>query len=122
MQPVPEKLGSVYLKKFLQYFDDNPTLGIECYGLNCSAPEELKETLDFTFQKTTKVSLDSEILICVCVMEIMMIFFFTQDSPDLQSELKKRDLGLCIYANLNDRKEAYLKGYDRSSDDVEVKI
>ena len=55
-------------------------------------------------------------------MEILIIFFFTQDSPDLQSELKKRDLGLCIYANLNDRKEAYLKGYDRSSDDVEVKI
>ena len=61
-------------------------------------------------------------MICIYVMEIVIIFFFTQDSPDLQSELKKRDLGLCIYANLNDRKETYLKGYDRSSDDVEVKI
>ena len=66
LQPVPEKLGSVYLKKFLQYFDDNPSLGIECYGLNCSAPEELKETLDFTFQKTTKVSLDSDIDMYLC--------------------------------------------------------
>ena len=61
-------------------------------------------------------------LICPYVIESMTAFFFIQDCPDLQLELKKRDLGLCIYANLNDRKEAYLKGYDRSSDDVEVKI
>ena len=78
LQPVPEKLGSVYLKKFLQYFDDNPSLGIECYGLNCSAPEELKETLDFTFQKTAKVSLDLEI-----VIEIMITFFFIQNCSKL---------------------------------------
>ena len=46
-----------------------------------------------------------------------------QDDLNFEEELLKRDIGFCIYANLNER--AYHneeEGYDRSKDDPKVSV
>ena len=43
-----------------------------------------------------------------------------KDELDFEKELKKRNLGFSVYANLEDRDFADEKGYDRYNDDVEV--
>ena len=39
---------------------------------------------------------------------------------DFERELKERNLGFSVYANLEDRDFSDEKGYDRYNDDVEV--
>ena len=53
--PAPEKLASVYAKHFLKYFDDNPTLEIKCFGLNCASPEALLDSLGWIFKENNNV-------------------------------------------------------------------
>ena len=37
-----------------------------------------------------------------------------------ESELASRNIGFCIYANLNDRRHVHSSGFDRSTDDAQV--
>ena len=48
---MPEKLAPIYAKKFLEYYDANPKLGIECFGLNCAPPEAILDSLHWMFNK-----------------------------------------------------------------------
>ena len=89
-QPDPEKLASIYAKQFFEYYDANPTLGLKCFGLNCASPEATLDSLNFLFK------------------------------DGFEDELKRRQLGFCIYANLNDRKAVHSGGFDRSKDNAEV--
>jgi len=70
----------------------NPNMNITCFGLNCAAPEDIIAALDGMFTKKNK------------------------DDVDFEQELKQRNIGFCVYANLNDRRKAHLGGYDRSKD------
>ena len=89
-QPMPDQLASIYSSRFLEYYEANPELGIECFGLNCASPEAILDSLEEMFK------------------------------DDFEDELKKRGLGFCVYANLNDRKAVHSGGFDRSKDNAEV--
>ena len=89
-QPDPEQLASTYSKQFFEYYDANPTLGIQCFGLNCASPEATLDSLGCLFKN------------------------------GFEDELKRRHLGFCVYANLNDRKAVHSGGFDRSKDNAEV--
>ena len=96
--PDPKRLGPIYRDKFLAYLDKNPHMKITCFGLNCAAPEDLIESLNGMFAKKKK------------------------DDMDFQKELEERQIGFCVYANLNDRRNVHISGYDRNKDDATVNL
>ena len=64
---------------------------ITCFGLNCSAPEDLIQSLRGIFK-----------------------------NKDFENELIRRKIGFVVYANLNDRRKVHSRGFDRSTDNAQV--
>ena len=64
---------------------------IICFGLNCSAPEDLIQSLRCMFK-----------------------------NQEFENELIRRKIGFVVYANLNDRRKVHSQGFDRSKDNAQV--
>ena len=54
-QPVPEKLGPIYSRNFLNYLNQHTHMNITCFGLNCASPEDLIASLKGLFSHTSLV-------------------------------------------------------------------
>ena len=51
LHAIPDQLAPIYVSKFLKYYDSNPALGIECFGLNCAPPEAILDSLQWMFNE-----------------------------------------------------------------------
>ena len=89
--PEPYQLGPIYAQNFLNYINQNPSMKIICFGLNCSAPEDLIQSLRCMFK-----------------------------NQEFENELIRRKIGFVVYANLNDRRKVHSQGFDRSKDNAQV--
>ena len=51
------------------------------------------------------------------------ITLYTQETDyrDITAEFKSRNIGICAYANLNDRSKVHSEGFDRAKDKSQVK-
>ena len=90
-EPAPNQLGPIYAQNFLNYLNQNPSMKITCFGLNCAAPEDLIQSLRGIFKK-----------------------------QDFENELIRRKVGFIVYANLNDRRKVHTQGFDRTKDNAQV--
>ena len=98
LQPSPLELGPVYVRNFLKYFDENPSLNIVAFGLNCADAEDILSSFQSIFG--TKIYLDD-----------------TKKGPCyeyLAEAFKLRNIKVVAYPNLNDASKLHREGYDVS--------
>ena len=81
------------MNQFLNYHDQNPDLNIVAFGLNCAEPEDMLASFESIFCSSDR---------------------------NIAEEIKSRQLGICAYCNLNDRRKVHSSGFDRSKDKHQV--
>ena len=64
-KPDPLSNGPSYARSFLNYLDENPSLNVIAFGLNCASPEDMMASFECIFAKTVTDEANNKVFHCV---------------------------------------------------------